>query len=86
MKIDSSNMVSMSKANENFSKVARLADEKGSAVILKNNTLSYILLPYKDVEKEEIFPDEDVEDIAKRLIEKIKNEYNIQLKLDLSDE
>lgn len=85
MKINGDNIVSISKANENFSKIARLADKKGSAVILKNNKISYVLLPYREVEKEKIFSDENVEEIAQRLIEKIKDEYNIQLKLDIEN-
>lgn len=83
MKIDDEKMVSMSEANNNFSKVARMADEKGSAIILRNNSISYVVMPYKKVKKEEIFRDENVEDIAQRLIDRIKEEYNIQLKLDL---
>lgn len=35
MNIDSNTMVSISEANQNFSKVARLVDQYGSAVILK---------------------------------------------------
>ena len=35
MTIDTNTMVSISEANQNFSKVARLVDECGSAVILK---------------------------------------------------
>lgn len=85
MKINADNLVSISEANKNFSKIARIADKKGSSVILKNNKISYVLLPYKEVEKEEIFPDENMEDLAQRLIEKIKDEYNIQLKLDIEN-
>ena len=85
MKIDGDNLVSISEANKNFSKIARMADKKGSSIILKNNKISYVLLPYKEVEKEEIFPDENMEDLAQRLIEKIKDEYNIQLKLDIEN-
>ncbi|EEU12182.1 MULTISPECIES: prevent-host-death protein [Anaerococcus] len=85
MKINGDNLVSISTANKNFSKIARLADKKGSAVILKNNKIKYIVLPYKEVKKEEIFPDENIEDLAQRLIEKIKDEYNIQLKLDIEN-
>ena len=83
MKIDDEKMVSMSEANNNFSKVARMAEEKGSAIILKNNAISYVVMPYKKIKEEEIFRDENVEDIAQRLIDRIKEEYNIQLKLDL---
>ena len=85
MKINADNMISISEANKNFSKIARMADKKGSSVILKNNKISYVLLPYKEVEKEEIFPDENMEDLAQRLIEKIKDKYNIQLKLDIEN-
>ena len=85
MKINADNLVSISEANKNFSKITRMADKKGSSVILKNNKISYVLLPYKEVEKEEIFPDENMEDLAQRLIEKIKDEYNIQLKLDIEN-
>ena len=85
MKINADNLVSISEANKNFSKIARMTDKKGSSVILKNNKISYVLLPYKEVEKEEIFPDENMEEIAQRLIEKIKDEYNIQLKLDIEN-
>ena len=37
MTIDTNTMVSITEANQNFSKVARLVDEHGKAVILKNN-------------------------------------------------
>ena len=37
MTINTKNIVSITEANQNFSKVARLVDETGAAVILKNN-------------------------------------------------
>ena len=46
MNINVQNLVSISEANQNFSKVARLVDEKGTAVILKNNAPRYVLLDY----------------------------------------
>jgi len=44
MKIDTNTIVSMTEANQNFSKVARLVDQFGSAVILKNNTPRYLVV------------------------------------------
>ena len=38
MNVNTKTMVSISEANQNFSKVARLVDQYGSAVILKNNS------------------------------------------------
>ena len=37
MMIDTNTLVSMTEVNQNFSKVTRLVDEQGAAVILKNN-------------------------------------------------
>ena len=44
MTINTDTMVSMTEANQNFSKVARLVDERGSAVILKNNVPRYLVM------------------------------------------
>lgn len=37
MNISTDSMISITEANQNFSKVARLVDETGSVLILKNN-------------------------------------------------
>jgi antitoxin Phd len=51
MHIDSSLLVPMTEANQNFSKVARLVDEKGSAIILKNNKPRYAVLNFHEYEE-----------------------------------
>lgn len=38
MYINLKNLVSISEANPNFSEIARMVDENGAAVILKNNS------------------------------------------------
>ena len=43
MNVNTDTMVSISVANQNFSKVARLVDQYGSAVIMKNNAPRYII-------------------------------------------
>lgn len=83
MKFSDENLYTMSEANSNFSKITRAADRNGYAAIIKNSKISYVLLPYDKVKTEEILRDEDMEEVARRLIEKIKDEYNIQLKLDI---
>lgn len=70
MTIDTSNLVSITEANQNFSKVARLVDERGAAVILKNNVPRYILMEFSEAEKLQTAPDEDVKTVSKRLIAK----------------
>ena len=39
MKIDTNTIASMTEANQNFSRVARIADRYGEAVIFKNNRI-----------------------------------------------
>ncbi|HEL2575997.1 type II toxin-antitoxin system Phd/YefM family antitoxin [Streptococcus suis] len=53
MHINIENLVSISEANQNFSKVARMVDANGTAVILKNNTPKYVLVDYQTLIKEE---------------------------------
>ena len=71
MKINLDNLVSISEANQNFSKVARSVDENGAVVILKNNVPRYVLIEYSKLEKEaETIGDEEVDVIANRLLSK----------------
>ncbi len=70
MTVKTSNLVSITEANQNFSKVARLVDESGAAVILKNNVPRYVIMEFSEVEKLQTAPDEDVNEISKRLIDK----------------
>ena len=46
MTVDTNTMVSITEANQNFSKVARLVDELGSVVILKNNAPRYLVIDF----------------------------------------
>lgn len=51
MFINTDSLISITEANQNFSKAARLADETGAAVILKNNTPKYVLLEFSQLQK-----------------------------------
>ena len=77
MKINTKNLVSITEANQNFSKVARLVDESGAAVILKNNVPRYLIVEFSQAEKEQLAADEDVMSISKRLIMKNKQAYEV---------
>ena len=70
MNVNIENLVSISEANQNFSKVARLVDEKGTAVILKNNVPRYILIEYSLFRQNTIANDADVEAAAVRILAK----------------
>ena len=70
MNININNLVSISEANQNFSKIARMVDENGVAVILKNNKPRYVLIEYSQLEKEEIVNDMEVNEVAKNILAK----------------
>ena len=51
MMVNTSALVPMTEANQNFSKVTRLVDEAGMAVILKNNKPRYIVVDFEEYEE-----------------------------------
>lgn len=63
-----------------FSKVARLVDEYGSAVILKNNIPRYLVIDFSKAEQETTASEEDVLSISKRLMEQNKEAYEVLAK------
>ena len=80
MNINTKNLVSITDANQNFSKVARLVDENGSVIILKNNVPRYLVIEFSSAEEEQLAADEDVMAISKRLIEKNRQAYEVLAK------
>ena len=80
MVINTDNLVSITEANQNFSRVARMVDENGAAVILKNNVPRYALMEFSQVEDEQQAKDEDILEISKRLISKNKQAYEVLAK------
>ena len=80
MTIDTNTMVSISEANQNFSKVARLVDEKGSAVILKNNVPRYLIIDFSKANDDIIASDDDLFSISKKLIAQNKEAYEVLAK------
>ena len=80
MTIDTNTMVSISEANQNFSKVAILVDEKGSAVILKNNVPRYLVIDFNKANADIVASDDDVLSISKKLIAQNKEAYEVLAK------
>ncbi|MBD5088546.1 MAG: type II toxin-antitoxin system Phd/YefM family antitoxin [Clostridiales bacterium] len=80
MTINTDTMVSITEANQNFSKVARLVDEHGTAVILKNNVPRYLVIDFSKAENDTIASNEDVLSISKRLIEQNNEAYEVLAK------
>ena len=75
MLIDTKNIVSMTEANQNFSKVVRLVDENGAVIILKNNKPRYLVIDFDYSESLEDSSNETVQDVSKRIIAQNRKAY-----------
>jgi len=80
MIIDTNTMISITEANQNFSKVTKMVDKHGTAVILKNNVPRYLVIDFSNVEKEQAANMDDVLAISERLIKQNMEAYEVLAK------
>ena len=80
MTVNTKNLVSITEANRNFSRVAKMVDQNGSVIILKNNTPRYLLIEFNQAEAMQDAPDEDVLKISRKLMEKNREAYEVLAK------
>lgn len=72
MQIDTNTIVSVTEANQNFSRVTRIAEKSGQAVIFKNNRPKFLLI---DVERSpvlELTDDEKIDIVAARILNRFR--------------
>mgnify|MGYP001777152130 CR=1 FL=1 len=72
MTIRTEQIVSMTDANQNFSRVARVADATGAAVIFKNNRPKYIVLDINSSPYLDLTDDEKIDVVARRILERYR--------------
>ena len=53
MKIDIDKIIPISKVNQNFSEAARLTDEHGAIIIMKNNAPKFVLITFEKYQEYE---------------------------------
>ncbi len=70
MKIDTNQIVTVSQANQNFSRVTRIADKSGKAVIFKNSKPQYVVYNLADGEPLELTDSEKIDVVASRILNK----------------
>lgn len=68
MLVNTQKMVSITEANQNFSRIAKLVDEDKSVIIMKNNKPKYILLDFDQFNKEAFSDNEKLDAIADRIL------------------
>ena len=72
MNTDSGAIISGAEASQNFSHVTRIAEEKGSAVIFKNDRPKYMLIDLDSSPVIEMSDDEKIDFVAARILKKYK--------------
>lgn len=75
MLINTSQVLSITEANQNFSRATRIADREGSVVIFKNNRPRYLLVSLQDNPGFDLTDDEKIEVVAKRILEKNRKAF-----------
>ena len=72
MQIDTNTIVSVTEANQNFSRVTRIAEKNGQAVIFKNNKPKYMVIDLDNTPYLELTDDEKIDIVAARILKKFK--------------
>ena len=72
MQIDTNTIVSVTEANQNFSRVSRIAEKNGQAVIFKNNRPKYMLIDLESNPMLELTDDEKIDIVAARILKRFK--------------
>ena len=72
MNINTETITTMTEANQNFSNVAKVAENNGQAVIFKNNKPKFLLIDVDSNSYFDITDDEKIDVAAKRIMNRFK--------------
>ena len=72
MTIDTNAIVTATEANQNFSRVAKLAEEKGHVVVFKNNRPKLLVIDLDTEPQIDMTEDEKLEFVASRILREHK--------------
>ena len=78
MKIETDTIVTMTEANQNFSRVAKKADQYGEAIIFKNNRPKYLVIALDKktgLSGRELTDDEKIDIVARRLLDEYREAF-----------
>lgn len=70
MLLNTKKMFTITDANQNFSKVARIVDEEKSVLIMKNNKPKYVIIEFEEFARESKSKEERIEKIADKILYK----------------
>lgn len=70
MLLNTKKIVTITDANQNFSKVARIVDEEKSVLVMKNNKPKYVIIEFEEFTRESKSEEERIEKIADKILYK----------------
>ena len=80
MNINTEKIVSISEANQNFSRVARMTDKAGEVFIFKNNKPKYRLVDLEHDAQIEMTDDEKIDFVAARILREYHRAFEVLAK------
>jgi len=75
MTIDTSAIVTATEANQNFSRVAKLAEKKGRVVVFKNNRPKLLVIDLDAEPQIDMTEDEKIDFVAARVFKKYRKAF-----------
>ena len=75
MTIDTSQVLSITEANQNFSRATRIVDKQGSVVIFKNNKPKYMIVSWEDSQALALTDDEKIDVVSRRILNKHRKAF-----------
>jgi len=77
MMLDTNTIISVSEANQNFSRATRIADANGQVIIMKNNHPKYALIDLDSTPYFEMTEDEKIDVVARRILERYRHAFEV---------
>ena len=75
MTINTDQMISITEANQNFSKAAKIADRQGSVIIFKNNRPRYMMVNLTENTILDLTDEEKIDVVARRILDKYRKAF-----------
>lgn len=75
MTVDTDTIVSISEANQNFSRIAKMVDQYGQVIIMKNNVPKYVLTEFEQADKKESVSEAELKKVSDEIKKKNQHVY-----------
>lgn len=75
MTVDTDTIVSISEANQNFSRIAKMVDQYGQVIIMKNNVPKYVLTEFGRADQSEAVSEAELKKASDKIKKRNQHVY-----------